>query len=47
MLVSEIQQCESAAMIIHTYPPSRVSLLFPHAIPPGNHRMPDWAPCAT
>ena len=44
MLISAIQQCKSA-IIIHTSPPSLSCL--PSPIPPGHHRAPGWAPCAT
>ena len=46
VLVFTIQQCTSAT-VIHTSPPSLAALPSPHPIPPGDHRAPDWTPCAT
>ena len=44
--VSATQQYESA-VIIHVSLLSGASLPFPHPIPLGHHRVPDWAPCIT
>ena len=44
VLVSAIQHRESV-IIIHTSPPSWVSLPSPNPIPLGHHRTLGWAPC--
>ena len=46
VLVFAIQQHKSA-MIMYTPTPSPASPLLPHPTPPGHHRAPDQAPCAT
>ena len=42
--------CHTTMQVSHNYtfiPSLLAALPSPHPIPPGHHRAPDWAPCAT